>query len=296
MRTKHVHCAACGSEKLEKHLTCQDFLIGKESFEIDLCLQCGLLSTQPIIPTSEIGAYYESVDYVSHSNTQKGLFFKAYHWARQFMLSQKYRLVQKHHAAPGKHLDIGAGTGFFVRYMQDKGWLSQGIEISPEARAFARQSQNVTLSDPDLFYSKNTDVFDVVTLWHVLEHIANFKEVLAYIQKHLSSKGSLIIAVPNHQSYDAQHYQAFWAAYDVPRHLWHFSPQVLEEIGKKQGFALVEKKAMPLDTFYVSMLSEKYQGKKAYLPLGALKSAWFILKSIFNTDRSSSVIYVFKKA
>lgn len=295
MRTKHAKCPNCGATNIHQFISCHDHLIGQESFEIDTCQNCQLLFTQPIIPAHEIGAYYQSQNYVSHSNTQKGFFFRAYHWARQYMLGQKFALVQKHCSKKGAHLDIGAGTGYFVQYMQKKGWQSTGVEISPEARNFAKQEHAIALQDPEDFYAQNKQNFDVVTLWHVLEHLEDKSFIFKYIHQHLSSSGHLIIAVPNPDSYDASHYGKFWAAYDVPRHLWHFKPLVLKNLAKQHGFSLVETRPMPLDTFYVSMLSEKYQGGKLFLPLGAVKSAYFILKALFNKEKSSSLIYIFKK-
>lgn len=293
---KHTICPACKSSSLKLQIQCHDYLIGQERFDIDECGSCGLLMTQPIIPQEEIGKYYQSTQYVSHSNTQKGLFFKAYHLARTMMLRQKGKLILKYHPKTGSLLDIGAGTGYFVQYMQSIGWKTLGVEISEDARNFAKQEHGLNLLNPHDFYRDNTASFDAVTLWHVMEHLPDFNALFSYIYSHLNENGTLVIAVPNCNSYDAEHYGAFWAAYDVPRHLWHFKPQVMTQIAQNHKFTLVEKKSMPLDTFYVSMLSEQYQKRPLSLVLGGLKSAWFIFKSLFHKDRSSSLIYVFKKS
>jgi len=211
------------------------------------------------------------------------------------MLERKWRIIQKHSQGKsvGSLLDVGAGTGYFLNHIQSKGWIVKGIEISDKARAFCRAHFGIeALPTPELF--QLSDRYDVISLWHVLEHLYDFHKYVAQFKALLKDDGVLIIAVPNHSSYDAQKYGSDWAAYDVPRHLWHFTPSDFETITQKHGLKLMAKYAMPLDAFYVSMLSEQYRGGSAMLG-GGISGLLSNLKSIGNADRSSSVIYVLGK-
>ena len=289
-------CPLCGGQQLEHALTCMDYYASGETFEVLCCAHCGFLMTQNVPVEAEIGKYYETPDYISHSDTQKGLMNRVYHWVRQYMLSQKARLVIQASKMPkGTILDYGTGTGYFANTMVRKGWTVKAIEKSPQARTFAKEHFGLDVDAETALPHYEAATFDVVTLWHVMEHLEHLNEMWNTLHRILKERGVLIVAVPNPNSYDAQKYKEWWAAYDVPRHLWHFSPSVMQKFGAKHGFILEAEHPMPFDAFYVSMLTEKYKGSKLSFIKGlwAGTCAWF--SALGKKERSSSMIYVFRK-
>ncbi len=291
-----VECPLCGGEQLHKFLVCKDHYATGENFAILECDNCGFRMTQDAPVEAEIGRYYESPDYISHSNTHKGLMNRVYHYVRAYMLRKKAKLVENASGKKsGRILDIGTGTGYFSQTMKTRGWQVDAIEKSAQARDFAKQNFGLEIKDESEVGHYGNQVFDVITMWHVLEHVENQAYEWEILHRQLKDDGVLVIAVPNCSSTDAKRYGAFWAAYDVPRHLWHFTPETMQRMAEKQGFSLQEKKPMPFDGFYVSMLSEKYKGCSLYF----LKGAWTGLKAWFSTwmnaERSSSMIYIFRK-
>ena len=289
-------CPLCGGQQLEHALTCTDHYASGETFEVVRCVHCGFLMTQNAPVEAEIGRYYETPDYISHSDTQKGLMNRVYHWVRQFMLAQKAALVKRtSKIKKGTILDYGTGTGYFAHTMKLKGWTVKAIEKSPQARAFAQNHFGLDVYPETTLKDLEKASFDVVTLWHVMEHLEHLNEMWETLHRILKERGVLIVAVPNPDSYDAKKYKEWWAAYDVPRHLWHFRPSVMQQFGVKHGFILEERLPMPFDAFYVSMLTEKYKGRK----LSFVKGLWTGTCAWFGTlgkkERSSSMIYVFRK-
>ena len=289
-------CPLCGGQQLEHALTCTDYYASGETFEVVCCVQCGFLMTQNAPVEAEIGKYYETPDYISHSDTQKGLMNQVYHWVRQLMLSRKAALVKRiSKISKGVLLDYGTGTGYFAHTMMKKQWQVKAIEKSPQARTFAKEHFGLEVDAETELPHYPSDAFDVVTLWHVMEHIEHLNEMWKTLHKILKERGVLIVAVPNPDSYDAKKYKEWWAAYDVPRHLWHFRPSVIQQFGSKHGFVLEERLPMPFDAFYVSMLTEKYKGSKLSFVKGLWigTCAWF--SALGKKERSSSMIYVFRK-
>ena len=295
-RLKIDTCPLCGGQQLEHALTCTDHYASGETFEVVRCAHCGFQMTQNAPVEAKIGKYYETPDYISHSDTQKGMMNRVYHWVRQFMLSRKASLVkQASKMSTGTLLDYGTGTGYFANAMAQKQWTVKAIEKSPQARAFAKERFGLDVDAETALPLYEPQTFDVITLWHVLEHVEHLNEMWETLHKILKDRGVLIMAVPNPDSYDAQKYGKWWAAYDVPRHLWHFRPSVMQQFGAKHGFILEERIPMPFDAFYVSMLTEKYKGSKFSFIKGMLTGtcAWF--SALGKKERSSSMIYVFRK-
>ena len=289
-------CPLCGKKHFQKLMTCTDHYATGENFDVYMCDSCGFIFTQHAPCEAEIGRYYDSPDYISHSNTHKGLMNKVYHWVRQYMLISKAHLI-KHHSglSRGILLDIGTGTGYFAHAMQSKGWRVRAIEKNEATRKFAADNFGIQVDAPGALESYEDASFDVVTLWHVMEHLEQLNETWAQLSRILKDRGILVVAVPNPRSYDAAKYKEQWAAYDVPRHLWHSTPAVMQQFGAKYGFILADQRPMPFDAFYVSMLSEKYQ-KHAFPFLRGMIvgiKAWF--STLINKERSSSMIYVFRK-
>lgn len=290
-------CPVCNGNKFSPFLTCTDYFVSGEKYQLKKCDSCDFKITENIEDEENIGKYYQSEEYVSHSNTSKGLINSVYHNVRKYMLKQKRKLVENVSAtAKGQILDIGTGTGFFLNEMKQKGWQITGTEKSSDAREFTKQEFGLNILPTEELFNLKENSFDIITLWHVLEHIHKLNENMEQLSRLLKTNGKLIIAVPNHTSYDATHYREYWAAYDVPRHIWHFAPEQMQVFGEKFGFSLSNVRAMLFDGFYVSLLSEKY--KKSKLPLlnGMFhgKISWFT--SLLKPGKCSSVIYVFEKA
>lgn len=289
-------CPVCGQTVFSKVMTCTDHYATGESFDLCRCAKCGFMFTQNVPVESEIGRYYESPDYISHSNTHKGLMNSVYHWVRRYMLTQKARLVARSsNLVCGSILDIGTGTGYFINKMKEDGWKVSAIEKSPKAREFAKEHFGINVKTPDYLFSIKDSSFDVITLWHVMEHLEQLDRTWDTINRILKDSGVLIVAVPNCDSYDAQKYKELWAAYDVPRHIWHFSPLTINSIGKKHGFVLEERYPMSFDAFYVSMLTEKYKKNSFSFVRGFITGAKAWLSCLSSKDKSSSMIYIFRK-
>lgn len=295
MPINYINCPLCGSENINDFLKAKDHLLTGEIFDIFKCAQCGFVFTQGVPGPDEIGRYYQSQDYVSHSNTRKGLMNKIYHLGRSLMLRKKYGMVNKV-AKGSKLLDIGCGTGYFPAYMKRKGYDAAGVEIDPKARAFAQKEFGIRVFAPlDFTGRKITVKFDVITLWHVLEHLDDFDLYLERMLEHLEPGGSLVIALPNCNAYDARHYKELWAGYDLPRHLWHFTPSTMQILAEKHGLKITKMKRLPLDPFYNSMLSEKYKGNKLFMLSGTVIGKLAYIESLFNIKKSSSVVYFLKR-
>jgi 2-polyprenyl-3-methyl-5-hydroxy-6-metoxy-1,4-benzoquinol methylase len=295
-RFKVIFCPICQCNEFTSFLTCTDHFVSQEEFQIKQCNECGFKITDNIEDEDTIGSYYQSEEYISHSNTSKGVVNSIYHLVRKYMLGRKRNLVNRISGLKQGHiLDIGAGTGFFLNEMKASGWNITGIEKSGDAREFARSEFDIDLSSTEELSKLEEKNFDVITLWHVLEHIHRLNETMNEFHRLLKNNGKLVIAVPNPDSYDARHYKEFWAAYDVPRHIWHFSPVQMKQLAKKHGFLFKSLHAMPFDSFYVSMLSEKYKKSTFSLMKGVIygKISWIV--SLFKKSRCSSLIYVFEK-
>lgn len=290
----HKSCAVCSSGNIKEKSLIKDHSHSKEKFPVYECGDCGFYFTQNIPDADSIGPYYKSDSYVSHSDTQKGFFFKIYHAVRSYMLKKKRDLVVRYSGkSKGAVLDIGAGTGYFLSTMKKAGWEVQGVEQDDDTRAYAVEKSGANVCDANDFYSLPKAKYDAVTMWHVLEHVHDLKGYLAKIHEVLKDEGVFIVAVPNHKSYDADYYEEFWAAWDIPIHLWHFTPKTMRGLMQRNGFIVMDNIPMPFDAAYVSMLSEQYKsGSK--LP-GLFKGMRFALKGKSNVDKCSSVIYIIKK-
>ncbi len=290
----YTHCPACGSDQVKKKLAAKDHTVSGEIFEIWYCVSCTNGFTQSIPVAEEIGPYYQSAAYVSHSDTEKGLINRLYHLVRNYTLTGKRNLLQK---TTGKRegflLDVGAGTGAFSHTMQQAGWQVTALEPDATARENAKRRYGLQPMPAETLYQLPENSFDAITLWHVLEHVHDLQGYLDCFRKLLKRGGKLVIAVPNYTSYDAGKYGEYWAAWDVPRHLYHFSPAGMKQVGNRHGFELVNIHPMWFDSFYVAMLSEQY--RKGNI----VRAFWHGLLSnlIAMTDHSrcSSVIYVFVK-
>ena len=286
-------CPICDGESNSPFLICKDNTVSKESFNIVSCNNCGFKFTNPIPEENKIGDYYKSEDYISHSNTNKGLVNKAYQTVRNITLKQKESLISEG-KSKGILIDIGCGTGEFLNFCVQHGWKGEGIEPDESARKLGKENYNLTVNSEERLSSIKDKSADVITMWHVLEHVYNLKDRVKELKRILKDDGSIFIAVPNYESYDAMKYKEHWAAYDVPRHLHHFGKSDIKRLMENEAMKVESISPMKFDSFYVSMLSEKYiSGKINYVNalLTGLKSNSKGTKSM----NYSSLIYKIKK-
>ena len=290
------HCLCCGSAAVNKALECKDYTVSNEYFEIWQCNACTFRFTQDVPDADAIGVYYQSPDYVSHSDTKKGLVNRLYHYVRSFTLTTKLNIIkQVTELKRGALLDVGAGTGAFASTMQQAGWNVTGLEPDETARANALKNYKLQMEELGCLNHLPNETFDAITLWHVLEHVHELHQYLEKFFQILKPAGRLVIAVPNYTSLDAGLYKQYWAAYDLPRHLYHFSPKSMQILLEKKGFVVESVKPMWFDSVYVSMLSEKYRNGKDNLLTAVWVGLVSNIKALFNTRRCSSVIYVVRK-
>ncbi|HYM94458.1 MAG TPA: class I SAM-dependent methyltransferase [Chitinophagaceae bacterium] len=295
-RIYYKSCPVCGSADISNVLSVKDYTVSNEIFNIAQCHSCSLRFTQDVPDAVSILPYYRSEDYISHTNTSKGLINRLYQNIRKRTLVKKRKLIGKVcKIKSGNLLDIGSGTGSFLNEMKQHGWQITGLEPDPGARKIAKELYGIELFDEKKINDLSPATFDAITLWHVLEHVHDLSGYILNLKSLLKENGKLFIAVPNYTSLDAKIYKEYWAAYDAPRHLYHFSPLSLEKLIKKNDLKIVQYKPMWYDSFYISLLSSKYKnGKTKWLPalLNGLRSD---IKAVSNVKKCSSVIYVVSK-
>ncbi len=272
------------------YISAKDHLVSGENFHLLYDPAFEMLLTNPRPENEDLEKYYQSENYISHTDNKSGLVSFLYQTIKGYSLKKKVKLIKKLNHGSGKLLDIGAGTGDFLVAANKKDWQVFGVEVNENARSLAKKKSILLESKIDSYTNQK---FDVVTMWHVLEHISDYRDVLQKCHALLNKNGVLVIAVPNYKSYDAQYYKNYWAAYDVPRHLWHFSKNSLPKI-LQNLFNLISIKPMIFDSFYVSLLSEKYKTGKTF----SLKALWVGFqsnRSAKQTKEYSSLIYCFRK-
>jgi 2-polyprenyl-3-methyl-5-hydroxy-6-metoxy-1,4-benzoquinol methylase len=287
-------CPICNSTRLSDYITTKDFTITQQTFSIKKCDSCNLLITTPRPKPNELDQYYLSTNYISHAKKANSLFDRLYLLARKFTLKSKTNLLNSY-AQKKSILDYGCGTGAILAHLKHDGWKIAGVEPSNEARTIALEHLPNAEIKPSLEEIKSK--FQIISLWHVLEHVANLSEVLHNFKRVLEKDGVLIIAVPNPNSWESSIYKEYWAAYDTPRHLWHFDKKSINRLATLTGYKLVKILPLKLDAFYISMLSEKYRNKgimkSPQFFYGLLNGLYSNLKA-FQTGEFSSLIYILK--
>ena len=288
-----LNCPWCNSEKTQTYIWVKDEFLTKEEFQIQECLNCGLLFTEPRPPKDKIGDYYKSEEYYSHQENKKGFIPKLYESIKAINLKNKYKIATNGKSA-GKLLDIGCGVGDFIHTAEEQGWQCTGVEPSQDAKAIAKKRIKAEiLSSEDLEQIPN-ETFDVITMWHVLEHVDDLKWQMAQLQRLIKKGGRIVIALPNYKSYDATFYKEKWAAYDVPRHLNHFNKDTLVKIFKTNYLNLVKTDKLKCDAYYISFMSEQYKHHTLPLIKGAIRGLISNCKAR-KTNEWSSRVYVFEK-
>lgn len=292
---KLTQCPICVTEGTLRNevATIRDHSLTGETFSLSVCAQCGVLLTNPRPSAGEIGRYYDFRDYISHSDDATGIINRLYQLARRWTTSRKISLINSNKTGGQQAyslLDYGCGTGYFLNEAKKQGWNVSGVEVNQTAREAAQARVGNAISE-SLSLVPGSPLFEAITLWHVLEHVHELDDTVNGLIKRLKPGGTMYIAVPNPNSADAQWYTEAWAAFDVPRHLYHFPPSAIQALMDRHKMRIVKQIAQPLDAFYIGLLSEKYRKGKA-------------LKGVFNGLRSnlqawksgnySSLIYVVK--
>ncbi|MFC3973130.1 class I SAM-dependent methyltransferase [Maribacter confluentis] len=276
------------SEK-KVYIKTKDYSISKESFILEYEPSLDMLITTP--QPKDISKYYKEESYISHKDESKQFLDKIYFIVKKYTLNKKIKFISQYQNESKTLLDIGTGTGDFLNEAKRKNWTTTGIEINPIAR------QKAQSKDLEIFKSiehLGDKKYNLITLWHVLEHLPNLEEQIEKLDNLLEVGGTLIIAVPNYKSYDAKYYKHHWAAFDVPRHLWHFSKNSIKILFKKKGLNIKKITPMYFDSYYVSILSEKYKnGKTNYF--NAMYRGWQSNLEARRTGQYSSLIYTLQR-
>lgn len=292
------NCPICDKNSFSNYLNVEDYTVSHKEFTIQQCNSCNFLLTNPRPPEDEIGTYYQSTDYISHHDVAKDMMSKIYISVRDYTINQKVKLINELSSKKGSLLDIGCGTGNFIQAVKKDGWQITGTEPDSGARTVASARVGDSIYEGIIAPQLTEKSFDVITLWHVLEHIHQLNENVIWVKDHLKEEGKIVIAVPNPQSHDAVKYGRFWAAYDVPRHLYHFTKASMKTLLDKHDLTITQILPMWFDSFYVSMLSSKYQAKKMDLLASFNTGLISNLKGRSGENEkinTSSLIYIIKK-
>lgn len=269
-------------------ISCTDHSVSQESYELLFNEEFEMMVTLPV--PLDLEKYYKSEDYISHTDASKTIVDKIYQRVRKHTLQKKLALINSFHSTEKKLLDIGSGTGDFLATCKKDHWSVFGVEPNENAIAISKTKGISVVSDISILKENN---FDVITLWHVLEHVENLVEYIEVLKKKLKPNGTLVIAVPNYKSFDANYYKEFWAAYDVPRHLWHFSQNSIKRLFENVSMSVEKTIPMKYDSYYVSMLSEKYKSGRTNF-LKAFSIGFLSNRKAKSTSEYSSLIYVIK--
>ncbi|MEI9945244.1 MAG: class I SAM-dependent methyltransferase [Chitinophagaceae bacterium] len=292
----YTNCPVCNSTDIKNIFRVKDYTVSGELFQIAECDACSLRFTQDVPGEAFIAPYYKSEDYISHTNTAKGFINRLYHSVRRKTLKKKRKLVQRAtKLETGDVLDVGSGIGSFVNEMKEHGWLVTGLEPDSDARKIAKETYKLDLADIKQLYQLEANSFDAITLWHVLEHVHELQACITQLKNLLKEKGKIFIAVPNYTATDAKMYKEYWAAYDVPRHLYHFSPRSMQVLMEKHGMTITKYQPMWYDSFYISMLSSKYKNSKTNLVAAFWNGLRSNITAMSNSKKCSSVIYIISK-
>ncbi len=286
------NCPICQHTTFKPYLVCKDYLVSQDEFTIQSCEGCGFRFTNPRPDNKSIGGYYQSTDYVSHNDKSEGLINKLYRLVRQFTLRQKLNLINSIQPEKGKLLDVGCGTGLLLETCQKGGWSVAGVEPDDSARDVAAGRLEKTVLAT--IHEVGEESYDIISMWHVLEHVPDLQETINELKSRLRKGGTLLLALPNSDSYDAKHFKQYWAAYDIPRHLSHFTPESVNRLVSQAGFTLTATRPMYFDSFYIGVLSTRHRdGQTNWIEsiFQGLRSNW----SGSKTGNYSSLIYIFKK-
>jgi 2-polyprenyl-3-methyl-5-hydroxy-6-metoxy-1,4-benzoquinol methylase len=292
----YTNCPICSSTNIAPQLTAKDYTVSQKEFVVWHCNNCTVRFTQDVPEQNAIGAFYQSDNYISHSDTKKGFINTLYHTVRNHTLNKKRQLIiNEVGITKGELLDIGCGTGAFLHNMKTAGWSITGVEPDFTARKKAEELYGIHPQEPEKLFELKPASYHAITMWHVLEHVHELHAYIRQLETLIAPQGKIFIAVPNYTSKDAGIYQQHWAAYDVPRHLYHFSPAAMQQLVAKYNLKITAIKPMWYDSFYVSMLSEKYKNGEGNIVKAFFNGLVSNLKAMGDKTKCSSVIYVITK-
>lgn len=286
------NCPLCGGKQTSHFMIIKDHFLTKDSFNITYCETCSLKYTNPRPTIESVSDYYESDEYLSHYR-KKGVIGNLYTLIKNYSIKKKYDLIRKK-KPEGRLLDIGCGTGDFMKYGNKLKFETFGIEPSEHARSYAINENKLTVVD-SLKTFKSKQKMDVITMWHSLEHVHDLKEVFNFITDNIKSAGRVYVALPNYSSYDAKKYKEFWAAWDLPRHIFHFNQESMKYLANKMGYRIRLIVPLPFDAYYISLMSHYYQTGKKSLKESAINGWKSNNYAKYNDNNYSSLIYVLKK-
>lgn len=289
-------CLICGNSNFTSLHTCKDFVATGQNFTIQKCSNCSFVFTNPRPAVDEIAPYYQSDKYVSHAGKKEGLgiMYKIYDVVRNFSIQSKLNLIKTYNAG-GKLMDLGCGLGYFLHgVIQDKTFDAIGVDVSDEAINYVKEKFGYNVVNENKLDSFAKESFDVITQWHVLEHVHFLNERMVQLHHLLKQNGTLFIAVPNSDSWDSKHYKEYWDGFDVPRHLYHFNTKSFNLLMEKHGFKIVDKKPLWFDAPYISMRSEIHKGNGMSMLRGSISGLISNTRAIFNKEYSS-ILFVVKK-
>ncbi|WP_420317222.1 class I SAM-dependent methyltransferase [Ekhidna sp.] len=289
MYEKLEACPICKNTQFQNHIICDDHSVSKESFALVECTKCNLVFTNPRPEEKHLHKYYNSDNYISHTDKANNLINLIYKLVRKYTLRQKLSLVNSLTKKSKLLLDYGCGTGDFIKLCNQNKWQAFGYEPDDIARSIA-QSKNNTIIER---LSEIKQPVDIITAWHVIEHVSDLSQTIKSLKKKLKDGGHMILALPNHKSYDSEYYKEYWAGYDVPRHLYHFDQESLSNLASKHKLKLVKVHPQKFDSYYVSLLSEKYKGHHGFM--NALKIGYKSNQKAKNNNQYSSLIYILRK-
>ena len=279
--------------KSKFRLSVKDHSVSQEVFQLLYNEDYRMLETFPKPSLEKMPEYYQSSDYISHTDSERNFFEKTYQFIKRISLERKLKLINAYTFKDKTLLDIGCGTGDFLRIAQENKWDVTGIEPNQKAREIANKKINGQVFNIDSLTEFQNGSFQIITLWHVLEHVYDLQNHIKTIKDLLKKDGAIIVAVPNYKSFDANYYKEFWAAYDAPRHLWHFSQESIKKLFGEIDMSVQEIKPMLFDAFYVSLLSEKYKTKRMNIFRAFFIGAYSNVKAM-RTKEYSSLIYIIK--
>lgn len=289
-------CIVCGSNNNKEAIRVHDHLVSHKLFIISACDDCGFQFVKNPPSEDEAMSFYETEEYIEHSDSSEGLINGIYHKARSWMLPYKYKMLHKL-GRKAKILDVGTGTGYFLNYMKSRSYEVTGVEISKQARDFGIKTFGLDIQSPDdLMKADFPKGFGYASFWHVLEHIYEPRKVLKRVHQLLDDNGVLVVALPNNKSLDAKVYKEYWAAYDVPRHLWHWDKESFTKFAEGCGYKLVKTKMLPLDPFYNIIMSETYRKNKLGYILIPFVGALSLIQGWLKNGKASSIVYFLEKA
>lgn len=289
-------CLICGHNSFTNLHTCKDFVATGQNFTIQQCSNCSFVFTNPRPSVDEIAPYYQSDKYVSHAGKKEGLgiMYKIYDVVRNFSIQSKLNLIKSYNSS-GKLMDLGCGLGYFLHsVIQDKTFDAVGVDVSDEAISYVKEKFGYNVINENELDTFLKESFDVITQWHVLEHVHFLNERMVQLYNLLKQNGTMFIAVPNSGSWDSKHYKEYWDGFDVPRHLYHFNTKSFNLLMQKHGFKIVAKKPLWFDAPYISMRSEIHKGNNMSMLKGSISGLISNTRAIFNKEYSS-ILFVVKK-